>query len=299
LKILLDNVNLSSSSGPNSFGKRLKRELENTGHVVGDLPDHDVQLSFITATKKIAPLALRLDGIYFNTRQDWALNNQPIKNSFNFSDLVIYQSQFNKKLTESYFGVHKNSVVINNGTCIDLIKSKNPIESNILDKFSEVWTCSASWRPHKRLKENINYFLHKSPHDACLVVAGENPDYMIDHPRVIYSGHMTWENCISLYRRSKFFLHLSFLDHCPNVVVDARASGCNIIVASSGGTREIAGPDAIVVQDFEWDLKPLDLYSPPPLNIDKTFRNGLESNIDIRDVAGRYADNLSLICGEK
>jgi hypothetical protein len=59
-------------------------------------------------------------------------------------------------------------------------------------------------------------------------------------------------------------------------------------VASSGGTREIAGPEAIVVKDLDWDLRPLDLYSPPILNLDDLFVNGIESDIDIRVIADRY-----------
>lgn len=292
MKIFLDNVNLNSSSGPNSFGKRLKTQIQKLGdshRFVESEPD--VQLSFITSTRKIAPLVLRLDGIYFNTRQDWERNNAPIRKSFEESDLVVYQSEFNKRLTEKFFG-KKKSVVIGNGTCLDCISSIEPIKDPVLDRFSEVWSCSSSWRPHKRLKENIRFFLETSPKDACLVVAGENPDHLVKDERIFYAGQLPWEKCISLYKRSKVFLHLAFLDHCPNVVVDARAAGCNIVVSSSGGTREISGPDSTVIQDMEWDMSPLDLYDPPALDLTKSYRNGLESTIDIKTVATKYIDCL-------
>ena len=209
--------------------------------------------------------------------------------------MIIYQSEFNKKLTEKYFGQAKKSVVIGNGTCLSAIEKKSPLESPALDKYSEVWTCSSSWRPHKRLKENIRYFLENSPTDACLVVAGENPDHYVEDPRVLYAGHLSWDDCISLYKRSKVFLHLAFLDHCPNVVVDARASGCKVVVSSSGGTKEISGPESIVIQDLEWDMNPLDLYDPPKLDFKKTYRCGIESSIDIKEVASRYSQALSEI----
>ena len=299
MNIFLDNVNLNSHSGPNGFGKKLMLEIESKGIHKFTSSDPDVQLSFITSTKKIAPLALRLDGIYFNTRQDWEVNNRPIKKSFDEADTVIYQSEFNRRLTEKYFGTPKKSVVIGNGTCLETVSNKSPIKSEVLDKFGEVWACSSSWRPHKRLKENVRYFLDNSPRDACLVVAGENPDYKINDPRVLYAGHMTWDDCISLYKRSKVFLHLAFLDHCPNVVVDARASGCKVIVASSGGTREISGPESLVVQDMEWDLRPLDLYSPPPLDFTKTFVNNIQSSIDIKETALKYTQTLLEISRQK
>ena len=93
MKILLDNVNISSSSGPNSFGRLLSEELKRVGHHISlQLIDPDVQLSFIVASQKKAKLALRLDGIYFNSRQDWESMNLSIKNSFNLADVVIFRS---------------------------------------------------------------------------------------------------------------------------------------------------------------------------------------------------------------
>jgi len=296
VKILLDNVNVNSSSGPNSFGRRLTLEAQKTGHTIGtNILNPDIQLSFISATQKKAKLALRLDGIYFNSRQDWQLMNAPIRGSYDVADLVIYQSNFNKKLTEKYFGQSKKSIVINNGTCLETISSIQPLAHVELDKYSEVWSCASSWRPHKRLRDNINYFLEKAPETACMVVAGENPDYVIQHPRILYTGQLSWEDCVSLYKRSTTFLHLAFLDHCPNVVVDARVAGCKLIVAASGGTKEIAGLSAKIVDDLDWDMSPLDLYSPPVLDYSKERQNKIASSVDIIDVSRRYMEALGSI----
>jgi len=296
VKIFFDNVNISSSSGPNSFGKRLINEMRRMGHKTCLTPEnHDVQLSFITMNQKTGPTALRLDGIYFNTRQDWTSQNRLIQASFKAADLVIYQSSFNKALCEQFFGNPKSSIIINNGTCLETIRNIPRLSSSILDGFSEVWSCASSWRPHKRLRENVRYFLEKAPEDSCLIIAGENPDYSADHPRVFYTGQLSWEDCISLYKRSTTFLHLAFLDHCPNVVVDARASGCKLVVASSGGTKEIAAIGDVIIDDLEWDFKPLDLYSPPTLDFSKSFQKTNEVDIDIQVVATKYIDALQLL----
>lgn len=296
MKILLDNVDINSSSGPNSFGRRLMLQMQKEGHVAGPLvSDPDVQLSFIMASQKKAKLALRLDGIYFNSRQDWRRMNEPIKSSFEAADLVIYQSNFNKNLTEKYFGIAKKSVVINNGTCLETINAIPALSHPMLDKYSEVWSCASSWRPHKRLKENIGYFLEKAPETSCLVVAGENPDHIVQHPRILYTGKLSWEQCISLYKRSTTFLHLAFLDHCPNVVVDARGAGCHIVVASSGGTKEVAGLNSTILEDIDWDFAPLDLYSPPHLDFSKEKPNYIVSSIDIVHVCRQYVESLEAI----
>lgn len=299
MKIHLDNVNVNSDSGPNSFGHKLCRQLIKMGHEVELIAnDADVQLSFIQMSSlscKHAPTALRLDGIYFNTRQDWHAMNRMIKYSYDCSELAIFQSNFNKLLVEKYFGEANSSFIINNGVDFDSIRRVDKLFDTRLDEFSEVWCCASSWRPHKRLKDNVRYFFEFAPKDACLVVLGNNPDYVINHKRVIYMGQMPWETCIAVYKRSTTFLHLAFLDHCPNVVVDARASGCQIVVSSSGGTKEIAGIGSLIVKDIDWDFSPIDLYSPPKLDFNTVERNSIESVIDISVIAERYVQALGTI----
>ena len=80
------------------------------------------------------------------------------------------------------------------------------------------------------------------------------------------------------------------MDHCPNVVVDARASGCQIICASSGGTHEIAGESAIVVKDMEWDFLPFKLYDPPKLDFTKKLKIGIDSDLNVNSCAKEYVD---------
>ena len=81
---------------------------------------------------------------------------------------------------------------------------------------------------------------------------------------------------------------MAWLDHCPNVVVDARASGCQIICSSAGGTREIAGLEAIVIQEPEWDFKPVKLYEPLKLDFYKKVKNTTEVSYDMSSVAKKY-----------
>lgn len=293
MKIYFDNVDFQSSSGPNSFARKLASEVLRKGHTVSDPKNCDVQLSFIQATGKSAPLCQRLDGIYFNSEQDWNALNTPIKETYNIADGVVFQSHFNKFLTEKYFGKKEKSAIIHNGTDLDLISKIKPVQITDLDNFENVWSCASSWRPHKRLSENIRYFLECAPSNDCLVVAGNVPENPFDHERVFYCGNLSWENLISLYKRSSHFLHLALMDHCPNVVVDARASGCRIVCSSSGGTKEIAGKNSIIIQDMDWDYLPFKLYEPPRLDFSKILESDtLESSLDISDVTDSYLSFL-------
>lgn len=294
MRILFDGVNLDSSSGPNSFAAQLWKELKRQGHDCTCITPYepDIQLVFIQSSigRQTAPIVQRLDGIWHNTAQNWLQINQPIAAVHRAAAAVIVQSEFDRELVKRYIGPHDKTHVVPNGTNLAAVREKRKLTDSVMDQYEKVWCCAASWRPHKRLQANIEYFLANTDSDTCLVVAGENPDHIIEHDRVLYMGKVNRETLLRLYKRADTFIHLAYLDHCPNVVVDARAAGCDIICASSGGTHEIAGPGALIIQDEEWDFKPCKLYEPPELNFDAMRRNRDENHpsIDIANVALRY-----------
>lgn len=290
MKIYFDNIDFNSRSGPNSFGTKLASELEKNGHRINKDKDPDIQLSFIQATQKLAPVIQRLDGIYFNSEQDWELLNKPIKQTYDIASGTVFQSEFNKTLTEKYFGKKEKSIVIHNGTDLEYISKIPELNDPVINKFDNVWSCASSWRPHKRLSENVRYFLEHSGDNDCLIIAGNNPDYQIKHNRVFYVGNLNYPQLISLYKKSKYFIHLALMDHCPNVVVDARSSGCKIVCSSSGGTKEIAGDHSVIIQDMSWDYLPFKLYDPPRMDFSKIETQVQNSIINIEKVSDMYLD---------
>ena len=115
LNIFPHNYNQHSFSGPNKFTTQLFNCLKNYyGIKIVDSPrGSDVEFCLIQQmTRKVKPMMLRLDGIWFNSEQDYKQQNAPIKATYDNADAVIFQSQFNKNLTEHWFGKHKNSYVI-------------------------------------------------------------------------------------------------------------------------------------------------------------------------------------------
>ena len=293
MNILFDNVNLKSSSGPNGFAIKLSDELRKQhSKVFTDLDSVndtiDIQLSFINSRFKLAPIVQRLDGIYFNSEQDFNNLNGPIKSTYRAAEVVIFQSEFNKQLTEHYFGVKEKSFIIHNGTNLEKINDVPALDNAMLNRFDKVWTCASSWRPHKRLAENIRYFMEHSGKNDCLVIAGENPDIKVKNDRILYAGHLNWDELIALFKKSSFFIHLAWLDHCPNVVIDARASGCHIICSSAGGTVEIAGTNSTVIVEDDWDFEPVKLYSPPPMDFLSVASSATDTDLAIGQVTKMY-----------
>ena len=288
MNLVLENVNLNSNSGPNSFGQKLFKYMPSCGVTLNNTPEPDAYLCFIESgrTTHNAPLIQRLDGIYFNSASDYTAQNSNIKRTYEMSTGVIFQSNFNKELTFKYFGPHNNYAIIHNGADIELINNTEKIQ---IDKYENIWSCASSWRPHKRLNENIRYFIeHAGPNDG-LIVAG-NTEERVQHSRIHYVGDLSTQKLFSLYKASKYFLHLAWLDHCPNVVVDAMSAGCQIICSSAGGTKEIAGPNAIVIEENEWDYSPVELYNPPEMDFLNKSENIWHKNeqFDMESVCLKY-----------
>jgi len=277
MKIFTHNFNPKSNSGPNKFSRTLFNSLEKNKDVsiVSNQSDADVEFCLIQQqVHKVKPMVLRLDGIWFNSEQDYEQQNAPIKYAYENADAVIFQSNFNKKLTESWFGIHENASVIHNAADISLIRSVSSYYwDKKLGKDTEIWSCASNWRPHKRLKDNIRYFLDFAPKDAVFAIAGglhmdEAKEILKIDNRILLMGDLDYMSLLSLYKKSSTFIHLAYLDHCPNVVVDAQAAGCNIICSSTGGTHEIVTKGHMIVEEA-WNMNPCQLYRPPVMNFNK------------------------------
>jgi len=310
VKILLDNVNLGSTSGPNHFGKKLKTKLIKMGHECSlETPSPDVQLSFIEThmATPVAPMVLRLDGIYFDTDSDFVAKNKNILRSYRAAAGIIFQSEFSKELIFKFFGEHTNYDVIHNGADIEYINTIPVMDNELTNKYDNVWSCASSWyysdnpkapRVFKRLQQNIEFFQQYGGPNDCLVIAGFVPrEHAVDDHRVIYAGRLNIEQLFSLYKTSKYFIHLSSPDSCPNVVVDARASGCKIVCSSVGGTREVAGPDAIIVEETPWDYEPMRLNGIRRLDLTNISSNCYNAEVDIHETACKYESFMESLLG--
>lgn len=297
MKIFTHNFNQNSNSGPNKFSRDLFLNLQNQGSIelVDNQDEAVIEFCLIQQQfEKKNPMVLRLDGIYFNTSQDFKSQNAPIRKSYENSDAVIFQSKFNKLLTESWFGEHKNSFIVHNASSAK--KPDTIFSLPDVDDKAEVWCCASNWRPHKRLIDNIRYFLNFSPNDSVLAVAGAGigqheikeisdaiREYRNHRKNILILGELDYKTLLSLYSRSKKLIHLAYLDHCPNVVVDAQALGCEIVCSSTGGTKEVVF-NGEIIEECTWDFKPLKLYEPPSIDFNNINVSRVNKEVDFSKI---------------
>jgi len=276
MKIYFDNVQFSSLSGPNSFGKRLSDHFIKMGHEVAkEGEEHDIFLSFIQKNKnpcKNAKTVLRLDGIWFKP-ENFEENNKKIKEAYLSYDYVIFQSYFDKIMIQKYFGERDDCFVIHNGIEI----SKKNIVHQIKHSNEKIFVCSANWHPQKRLKENVALFsqirkkLNENGEDARLYILGNCHDFesinFCNLDNVFYLGHQNHETCLRFYATADYFIHLAWLDHCPNVVVEALSQGCPVICTNSGGTSEIVRESGIIIPETKsYNFELTDYDCPYPVD---------------------------------
>jgi len=273
MKVHLDNVNMSSTTGPNSFAKRLAMGLIEAGHEVElyDGRQADVSIVFIEPSGR--PLAKkvvqRLDGIWFKP-EEFETKNSSIKNLYQNSDAVIWQSEFDKGMTIKWWDAPKNGSVIRNGINAPEIKKFHiPALEQIRQQYEMLFVCSANWHPQKRLIENIELYKHlrKFYSSAALIVLGSNPIKVAD-PHIFYAGSQPHEVCLEIFSAANWMLHLAWLDHCPNTVVEALSQKTPVICSEHGGTKELVqGYGVILKENCDYNFELADYDNPPKIDV--------------------------------
>ena len=285
MNVLYENVDFSSPSGPNSFGLKLARSLGSLGCIPSDPDNYDVSLAFIKKQHphKNRPIVQRLDGIWPTASKN-SVENAEIRRWYDVSESVIFQTEFDKRVIETAWGVRENTHVILNGTVYDNTRESSRFRQSSLqsirNQYEKLFVCSAHWHKQKRLADNIALFNHlastsKDSRKCGLIVCGPVPQdeaHLIKHSNIMH-GVFNPDDCRLIYSMCDWMIHLSWLDHCPNVVIDAVSVGTPVICSEQGGTREIItckdSKDVFGVLlsesvEYQWDL--IDTDNPPMIN---------------------------------
>jgi len=296
----------ASGTGKGFFFERLILAMKREGvTIVTDSScSHDISLQaviqYITNAKKYV---LRLDGVWHNTEINFLRDNGPIQNSLTKTDGVVYQSKFSKLMCDKYLGVSsKPNVTISNGA--EIVNHNKSINTKVV-------LTASRWRPHKRLTDIIESFLLAKIDGSVLYVAGDlklsgiKAAKMLEYSNnsnIVFLGHLSQEILRTYLKAADVFLHLSWIDWCPNSVVEAIALGIPVITNNVGGTCELVEPSGgfVLSLDSVYDMKPCKLYDPPP--IDRTIVAAaiqkccseivnIDSNhVNIDNIAKQYID---------
>ena len=166
-----------------------------------------------------------------------------------FADVTIFQSEYGRHATRE-----KVRVIAQDGPII-----WNPVDLKTFDPDGEridlprgcplVACASFSVNPFKGGPQ-IDSLAAAHP-DVTFVLLGRF-DAIADRPNVVRLGHLGHRQMAAALRSCDVFLNLSLKDTCPNVVLEALASGLPVLFVHSGGVPEIVGDcgEAIVAESF-------------------------------------------------
>ena len=289
-----ENVN-RQDSGKHKFLNRLSKRLVAMGCELVD-NDADILLHIgrsITG-KRAKKIIMRVDGLILNRSQPYEKNNRKILKYINKSDAVIYQGIFCRDAYERFLKVNKKNTYIPNGA--------DPSEFLKRD-VKNYYFSYCRWRPHKRHVNMCRGFINAVENglDSMFYIGGEvDKKERIKHPNIKYLGWISPDDIKKYLSQAIATIHLSWLDWCPNSMVESIVAGCPIIYSDSGGSPEIGRFGGVPIKDVQWNFLPTFLYEPPELSVeeisDAIFKvkeceiQIYNSELDIEEISKKYMD---------
>lgn len=316
-----------ANAGPSNFLDKLRKafthnNIAKTSYFFDPFTDCNIYSNKVRNPWN-KPYIYRVDGIGYDTsrtNEHLIAVNDLIIDGINNAIGLVYQTEHSKKMVDSFLNIKskKNTVIIN-GTNLekfspngDDFRAALNIPENAL-----VFMSSAKWRPQKRLKDIVEVFkLFKDQYEreTYLIVAGEEKE-KDEINNIIYLPFVENNEMPKYLRTADIYLFFSWLDACPNSVLEAIACNIPVICTNQGGTKEILNATnggIIVNADEEYDYKATNLQKPPKPDYEKilaaittmvgnldSYKNQIDTaKIDINYVANAYYDFLKS-CYEK
>lgn len=168
------------------------------------------------------------------------------------ADVTIFQSNYGRYATREKFNVIGNDgPVIYNPVDIETFKP----EGERVDLASGIRICCATFSTNKKKGLDTIYRLAERYTDFHFIICGRT-DSDIHLENISFMGMLDKPDLSRTMRSSDLFLFPSENETCPNVVLEAMASGLPIIYEDSGGTAELVEDCGIPLgSDFEADVQ--------------------------------------------
>lgn len=192
------------------------------------------------AQKDGKKIVLRIDNHLLPSRNR-ATGMSRMQSFADVADLVIYQSQWARDYLSPIIG--KDGVVILNGVDTKIFNTEGRGETKDYLYVRSSRIAEKGW-------ERARYWFSRHHNGDFLYIAGkfssENLEYKFDfinNEKHIFLGEIPHERLANEMKTHKYFLYSYFMDCCSNTLLEAKASGMEIIDVfgdlQTGGAPEI------------------------------------------------------------
>jgi glycosyltransferase involved in cell wall biosynthesis len=177
-------------------------------------------------------IVLRVDNFLKNSRNR-NTGMTRMKDFADWSDLIIYQSEWAKEFLSPFLGKDKKSAVILNSVDERIFNTENLTRGD-----SPVYLYSRYNRDESKNWPIAQYWFqktHQENPEASLYITGNFSPELIENEFDFYAGEnikyfgiLPPENMADIYRMSDYFIYPYFMDACSNTLIEALMCGCQI-----------------------------------------------------------------------
>lgn len=304
MKIATNIFDSPENTGPGNFARRLASQLSARGvQFVDSSLVNESNIYYCSAffnrtimhaaKHNHVPCVIRIDGL--GAGPDYGR----VKEAYINADIVIFQSEFSKRLFESTHNfVHPNVFVIHNG--IELPQNINLIPHNA--KFLSVcntWNETRWCNFREAVAKHLPAIVSKYP-GFKWVIAGKAdlPRSEINNPAVEFVNYPA--DLDKLRRDAIGCIHLVQHDSCPNSLIESMSYGLPSIVWKDSAGPELIGYDkaGIVLNDFSEEsiIKAIDLLSRKWTEFNRNALELVEKQWNIVATAQKYLEVFQKSC---
>jgi glycosyltransferase involved in cell wall biosynthesis len=161
-----------------------------------------------------------------------------------YADVTIFQSRYSRFSTrEKFHVVAQDGPIIYNPVDVTRFTPDGPRRE--LPAGNPIVAC-ASWSVNPRKGGPLLDELVRRLPNVTFVLCGRF-DSVASRRNVVRLGHLGREAMAEALRSCDVFLNLSENDPCPNVVLEALASGLPVLYRDSGGVAELVGDCGVAI----------------------------------------------------
>ena len=212
-----------------------------------------------------AKLVQRVDGAGIKDSQSPRSDN-PIYQTYEKCDAVIFQSHFCREIWERSFSLDKPCFIALNGADENILSRQGPKTDF---GFKRMMVTAARWRPWKGLDQAVEVFQKLDREDLGLAVLGDGAE-VPSHPRIKVTGKLSHKEMARVFRAAELFIYLPWQEWCPKVVAQALVSGLPVVCSYRGGTKELVQDCGIAARGAKDD--DLEDFGPNPVDIDEAVK---------------------------